>query len=133
MEQPDAVGMAAFHPNEGAWALPAGSVTQHRRSPEGRDVVGLSCARKVHRRCCVRVLVLLEAVPPPYSRDGISAQLTGWKADNLQLNFTAWSFVTEEWWLSLKASSDETDLLPLFLPWGSQSSLLLSNLSSNHH
>lgn len=61
----------------------------------------------------MRVLVLLEAVPPPYSRDGISAQLTGWKADNLQLNFTAWSFVTEEWWLSLKASSDETDLLPL--------------------
>lgn len=65
MEQPVAVGMAAFHPNEGAWALPAGSVTQHRRSPDGRDVVGLSCARKVHRRCCVRVLVLLEAVPPP--------------------------------------------------------------------
>lgn len=54
------------------------------------------------------------AVCVSYSRDGISAQLTGWKADTLQPNFTAWSFVAEQWWLSFQASSDETDLLPLF-------------------
>lgn len=106
--------MTAFHPTEGAWALPSGSVTQHRRSPEGCDVAGLSCVRKIHGHCCVCVLVLQEAVPPAlYGRDGSSAQLTGWKADNLQPSFTAWSFVAEEWWLSFKASSDETDLLPL--------------------
>lgn len=54
------------------------------------------------------------AVCVSYSRDGISAQLTGWKADTLQPNFTACSFVAEQWWLSFQASSDKTDLLPLF-------------------